>query len=676
MSLKRLTLRTVLNLICVLPLLAQDAPAVPGGTSSFAEGPFQPDDQSLQQYRCPDWFRDAKLGIWAVWGPEAVPRQGDWYARHLYEHDGFDDKAGKPTGQSRHNKYHLEHYGHPSKFGFKNIIPQWQAEKWEPDRLMELYKRAGAKYFCMIAMHHDNFDCWNSQFNRWNSVNMGPRRDIAAQWQEAARKQGLRFGMTEHLAASWWFYGVTKGADQTGPLAGVPYDGHDPAYADLYWSGNEAPDFHYYGTNVPTAFKQTWLKRIRDLVDRYHPDLLYSDSPLPYPDEVGRQLLAHYYNDNMQQHGGQLEAIYNCKQDAQGRWIRDLERGVMEGIQPEPWQTDTCVGGWYYDEQVLARHGYKTPAQVIHMLCDIVSKNGNLLLNFPPRPDGTLDDDELKILDAMAAWIAVNGEAIYGTRPWKVYGEGPTKLGKGPHGGLRDTGNYQPSDIRFTQSRDGRMLYAISLGWPDDNQLLVRSLPVAAGKVADVALLGHADKLDWRQTDEGLVVRLPTQRPCDLAQALKISAVDLQPVPVVYDGSLLPGASGRFVLSASVAELHGETPKYEQSGGKDHIGCWAKADDFVSWNIKVLRPGKFHVEVTYSCDARAVGSAFIVEVSGQTLTGQSASTGSWADYRTDHLGTLKFDQPGSFTLAVKPKSEPKWKVIGLKSVVLRPVGQE
>ena len=633
-----------------------------------ADAPFKPDMESLKQYQCPDWFRDAKLGIWAVWGPEAVPMQGDWYARHLYEEGG------------RHNTWHVGHYGHPSKVGFKDIIPLWKAERWDPAKLMALYRRAGAKYFCMIAMHHDNFDSWDSKHNRWNSLAMGPKRDIAGEWQQAAAKEGLRFGMTEHLAASWWFYGAAKGADKSGPMAGVPYDGADPKYADLYWTGNEQAGFHYYGTNVPAAFKQTWFDRIKDLVDRYHPDLLYSDSPLPYPDEVGRQLLAHYYNDNIAQHGGKLEAVYNCKQEAQGRWVRDLERGVMEGIHPEPWQTDTCVGGWYYDEKVIEHHGYKTPAQVIHMLCDIVSKNGNLLLNFPPRPDGTLDDDELKLLDAMAAWIAVNGEAIYATRPWKAYGEGPTKLGKGRHGGLNDTGNYKPSDIRFTTK--GGFLYAIALGWPapseiegpEDGAFIVRSLPTATGKITDVTLLGHPGKLDWRQTDEGLVVKVPAQKPCDLAFALKITAGDLNPVPVVYDGSVLQRADGRFVLPASDATIHGATPKYEHNQTKDQIGCWAKDGDFVSWNIKVTKPGTFAVEVTYSC--AAPGSAFTVEAGGQVLTGESVSTGSWETYRTDHLGALKLDQPGVVTLTVKPKADPKWRVIGLKSVALHPVANK
>ena len=489
-------------------------PAAPlNETVEIAPGPFQPTWDSFKQYQCPEWFRDAKLGIWAVWGPECVPEQGDWYARRMYDPN---DSA---------YKYHAEHYGHPSKFGFKDVIPLWKAERWDPDRLMGLYAKAGAKYFCMIAEHHDNFDCWNSQHQKWNSVNMGPKRDIAGDWQQAAKKRGLRFGMTEHLAASWWFYGLAKGADQKGPLAGVPYDGADPRYADLYWVGNEHPKEAYYCPHGPTYIKRTWFDRITDMIDRYHPDLLYSDSPLPYPDEFGRKLLAHYYNDSAGRHGGRVEAVYTCKQPSQGMWVQDLERGVMDGICPAPWQTDTCVGGWYYDVNLAKRHGYKSTAMVIQMLVDIVSKNGNLLLNFPPRPDGTLDDDELKILAGMAAWMPINGEAIFGTRPWKVFGEGAGKL----QGGMfnEDKLRYTAKDIRFTTKGDA--LYAIALGWPEDRRLTVRSLAAAAGKITGVALLGHSGDLPWSQTAEGLIVTLPEKEPCEHAFALKIRGDNCSP---------------------------------------------------------------------------------------------------------------------------------------------------
>jgi alpha-L-fucosidase len=524
--------RTIFFALAAAPLLLL-APARAAGTETpapgtISDGPFHPTQESLMQYQCPEWFRDAKLGIWAVWGPESVPMQGDWYARRLYLSDDIDPKTGKHKGPDSGYTYQVEHYGHPSKVGFKDIIPLWKAEKWDPDRLMGLYQKAGAKYFCMIAMHHDNFDCWNSKFQRWNSVNMGPRRDIAGEWQKAAREHGLRFGMTEHLAASWWFYSAAKGADPSGPLAGVPYDGSDPKYADLYWSGNEKPSFHYYGEDVPHAYKVNWFNRIKDMIDRYHPDLLYSDSPLPYPDEVGQGLLAHYYNDNIERHGGRLEAVYNCKQESKGRWVQDLERGVMDDIDPHPWQTDTCVGGWYYETGFK----YKSSATVIHMLADIVSKNGNLLLNFPPRPDGTLDPEEEAILADLASWMPANGEAIFGTRPWKVYGEGPSKVAKG---GSFNEGKlaYSARDIRFTQSKDGRALYAIALGWPKDGLLQIHTLRKFddgdSNRIEDVQLLGYSGKIAFQQTADALLVMLPGQPISQIACSLKITGQNLRP---------------------------------------------------------------------------------------------------------------------------------------------------
>ena len=625
-----------------------------------AEGPFKPDDASLKHYRCPDWFRDAKLGIWAVWGPESVPQQGDWYAHRLY-----DPKDGA-------YQYHIAHYGHPAKFGFKDIIPLWKAENWNPDRLMGLYQNAGAKYFCMIAEHHDNFDCWNSKHQKWNSVNMGPKRDIAGEWQKAARAHGLRFGMTEHLAASWWFYSVAKGADKTGPLAGVPYDGADPRYADLYWVGNEQPKEQYYCPHGPAYIKQVWSDRIKDMIDRYHPDLLYSDSPLPYPDEFGRKLLAHYYNDSARRHAGRVEAVYNCKQNSQGKWVQDLERGVMEKICPTPWQTDTCVGGWYYDVNLAKKHGYKSTATVIQMLCDIVSKNGNLLLNFPPRPDGTLDDDELKILEGMAAWMPIGGEAIFGTRPWKVYGEGARKLRSGMFN--EDSLHYTAKDIRFTTK--GPVLYAIALGWPAEGKLLIRSLAAVAGHVTDVTLLGHPDKLAWSQTKEGLVVTLPQKKPCEHAFAFKVLGQDLKPAPVVDASSALgPATDGRLTLKAAEAEIHGNSPQYEQGGEKDQIGYWDDPKDYVSWTFKTDKAGPYNVAITYSCQSGAEGSRFTVEVADQRLTGTSQPTQSWSTYRTESLGRISLQKPGTYVLAVKPCATSSWKVIGLKHVNLCPLRQ-
>jgi alpha-L-fucosidase len=476
---------------------------------------FTPDLDSLRHYRAPEWFRDAKLGIWACWGPEAVPEMGDWYARQMYiqGHPQYED--------------HLKRYGHPSKFGYKDLVPLWRGENWDPDRLMQSYKGAGAKYFCAIAQHHDNIDCWNSKFHSWNSVTMGPRKDVIGVWRKAAKKSGLRFGVTEHLGASWNWYGVSKLSDKTGPLAGVPYDGVNPKFADLYHSGNENSKVEWWYRNVPDSWKQEWFNRIKDLVDSYQPDLLYSDGSLPFG-EYGRNLLAHFYNANVRQHEGKLEAVYTCKRSddggefAEGMCVQDVERGVQDEIKAEPWQTDTCVGDWYYKREIQ----YKTPTLVIHMLVDIVSKNGNLLLNFPVRADGTLDSEEEKILESLSEWMSINGEAIHGTRPWKVYGEGPN-MEPATSGGAFNEGKRKPltaEDIRFTSK--GNVVNVFILGWPE-KEIVVGALGTASpqmpGKVVNVELLGHKSGLKWTQDAEGLRVQLPSEKPCDHAVTLQVA---------------------------------------------------------------------------------------------------------------------------------------------------------
>ena len=433
--------------------------------------------------------------------------------------------------------------------------------------------------------------------------------------------------------------------------------------------GNEKPK-GWYAANAPALFKAQWFHRIQDLLDSYQPDLLYSDGPLPFPDEVGRNLLAHFYNANRTWHDGRLEAVYNCKEPSEGRWVQDLERGVMHKIHSEPWQTDTCVGGWYYDVNLARQHGYKSAATVLQMLADIVSKNGNLLLNFPPRPDGTLDADELNILDELAAWMPINGEAIFGTRPWKIYGEGARKI----QGGMFNEGNlrYTARDIRFTTR--GPTLYALVLDWPEKGRLVVRSLASSAGRIEGVKLLGSTGKLSWAQTGEGLVVTLPENKPCQHVFVLKIAAGALNPVPV-EDAStaIAPGADGTFTLKAADAEIHGDSPMYEKDGAKDQIGFWNKARDFVFWNLKVSRAGTYDVTITYSCQPGCEGSKFTVEAGGQKLICRSQPTQSWSTYRTELLGRLRFAGPGLHRLAVKPETPPAWKVIGLKAVTLGPV---
>ena len=243
------------------------------------------------------------------------------------------------------NKYHVAHFSHPFEFGYKDIIPLWKAENWNPEKLMALYKKTGAKYFVSMGTHHDNFFLWNSKIHKWNAANLGPKKDVLGIWQKAAQKEGLRFRVSEHLGASYTWFQVSHQADKKGPLAGISYDGTNPKYEDLYHKKAAVSDKDWL-TNDP-GNQQEWLNSIKELIDNYHPDLLYSDSMFPFGD-VGRELVSHYYNEDLKKNGGKLEAVYNCKQPSNGMWVEDLERGVKDTINKFPWQTDTSIGDWFY----------------------------------------------------------------------------------------------------------------------------------------------------------------------------------------------------------------------------------------------------------------------------------------------------------------------------------------
>jgi alpha-L-fucosidase len=465
------------------------------GKLPIAYGPYKPTDESIGKYTCPEWFRDAKFGIWSHWGPQAVPRQGDWYARRMYQEK---DPA---------YKYHVEHYGHPSKFGYKDIIPLWKAERWDPEKLMALYKKAGAKYFVSMGTHHDNFFLWDSRIHRWNSVNMGPHKDVVGIWQKAAKAQGLKFGVSEHLGASYTWFQAAHGADSEGALAGVPYDGADPKYSDLYHSKTTADDKEWLTNNL--VFQIEWFASIKELIDNYHPDLLYSDSRMPFED-VGRNLIAHFYNQDPGIIKDNPEVVYTCKQYSGGKWVEDVERGVKDSLSPFPWQTDTSIGDWYY----RTGQKYKDANEVIQMLTDIVSKNGNLLLNVVQTPEGDLESDMLSILDEIGAWTAANGDGIYGTRPWKVYGESPVKKETGKRATFDENYRFSSGDIRFTTK--GQVLYAFCLDIPESD-IIIKSLGKNSGlcdkSVASVTLMGIEGRIKWSQGKENLVIKRPAKLP-------------------------------------------------------------------------------------------------------------------------------------------------------------------
>jgi alpha-L-fucosidase len=495
-------------------------------------GKFAPEWQSLSHYETPEWFRDAKFGIWAHWGPQCQPEAGDWYAREMYL-DGTEK-----------NKFQLAHYGSPKDYGFKEVIRDWHAQNWDPKKLVALYKRAGAMYFFALANHHDNFDLWDSKYQPWNATAVGPKKNLIAGWAEAAREQGLRLGLSVHAAHAWLWYEPSQKYDGNLTKAegtGTWWNGLDPQ--DLY-AQNHAPSANYLtansavghwdwsnGSSIPDqAYCDRFYNRTMDMIKKYHPDLIYFDDnalPLWPVSDAGLKLAANFYNLSLRADGSNQVVLFGkfLTPDQKICMTPDVERGVLNGIDPRPWQSDTCLGDWHYKRDLYDKNGYKSAKTIIHTLADIVSKNGNLLLNVPIRGDGTIDDKELAVVEGIGDWMQVNQESIFATRPWKVFGEGPAYGGTGGNVQGFNEGKGKPftaDDIRFTTSKDGKTLYAIALGWPD-KPLSISSLGKKKGlltsPISSVNLLGDQSRVSWELNDEALVIQPPSKKEGNIASA-------------------------------------------------------------------------------------------------------------------------------------------------------------
>ena len=475
---------------------------------------FEPTVESLQQYECPEWFRDAKLGIYMHWGVYSVAEMGEWYARKLY-----DEKMPE-------YKYHVENYGHPSEFGYGDFIDMWKAEKFDPDALVGLFKEAGAKYFTPCAVHHDNFDLWDSKYQKYNAKNMGPKKDLIGMFREATLKHGLKFGVTTHLSRSYSWMNVANQADTTGDKAGVPYDGAQGKYKGLYPEKHD--DVHPRAPlNAPKEWRDHWAKRIKDLIDKYNPDHLYFDCSVPFrgddKGQTGLDVISYYYNHSIKKNKGNLEAVMCVKERpwqglyAPGMTTLDYERGKASSILPDAWQTDDSMGPWGYNKRIT---DYMTADAVIDKLIDIVSKNGNMLLNVPIKADGTLDERATAILKDMGKWMKINGEGIYGTRPWYMFGEGHTN--EIPHKVVESP--YKSTDIRFT-TKDG-FVYAYIL----DKHVLKKPVKIQnitltntrLKPVKNVTMLGYDGELKWDQHPDGLMIDFPKDAKGMYAYGFKI----------------------------------------------------------------------------------------------------------------------------------------------------------
>ncbi len=630
-------------------------------------GPFQPTWESLANYQCPDWYRDAKFGIFLHWSINSVVPGGNdgWYGRQMYM------QTGAPWGNAY--SYHVKTYGHPSVFGYKDLMPLWKAEKFDPTELVNLFKKAGARYIVPVAVHHDNFDNYASSHQPWNSVNMGPHRDLIGAWEKATRAAGLKFGASSHSDRAWGWYEFSRGSDSDGDLKGVPYDGVQTK-ADgkgKWWEGYDPEDLygpvrHSGGDQDqdPSAiarYSTAWVNRTLELVNKYKLDLLYFDGGMPMGD-LGLKVTASLYNNHITK--GKTESVLNIKWNPpRSACVEDLEKGLSNFIRPQPWQLDASINNmWFTDNLPLEL----SSEQIVHTLVDCASKNGNLLLNVALHADGTTDPEERRRLLEVGAWLTTNGQAIYGTRPTHLSGEGPTFV-KNWLAVDKNLPAFTSEDVRFTAKGD--TLYAVLMRRPSGTvhiQALRSGSGVFDGKIKNVTLLGNPGKLTWIQDSLGLHVTLPAPLPGDssagLGAALEISGL----TGLTRDGMVRPQANGDMLLNCWDAKITGNrlAPKdYEPA-----LCDWNNSADFATWDLVCPTPGTYTVQAWYATDE---SSEAVLETPWSTdLAWSIEPTKDYKTFRLATLGEVKVAKAGRYSVSLKPVSG-KWRWLNLSYLLIK-----
>lgn len=516
----------------------------------IADGPFEPTWESIDAHHpgAVPWFRDAKFGIWIHWGPQAAGEAGDWYAKHMYLED--HPAAAK----------HRQRFGHPSQAGYKDVLHQWKAERFDADALMSTFRDAGFRYAVIMGVHHDNFDLWDSEHQPWNATRVGPKRNILGEWVDAARAHDMRYGVTFHHEYTWWWWQPAFGADSTGPLAGVPYDGNLTAAdgAGQWWEGLDPRDL--YGIQLKgypeyepihliahgregifdkhqeyaRQYATNWALRIMDVIEKYDPDFIYTDgnsrqpfsgkkSGSGYKCDAAQRVVAHYFNRTLERRGD-IDTFAIVKFSSPQRGLASTrESRIANDIDRERmWMGERAIGSWFYAPDFVYDCG-----SIVHSLLEYASRDGNFAVSVPLTPAGDLTPEAVAMLDELGDWMRTNGEGIYGSTAWTTWGEGERRL---PGGGLNErTASYEftPADLRFTQGKDGA-LYVWCMTVPEaGTKLLVRSLAAGAegaqGEPTSVTLLGSDERIEWSLTAEGLEITCPAMAGLQHAAGFKVT---------------------------------------------------------------------------------------------------------------------------------------------------------